>query len=139
MKSHVAMALVLLGGCDFTLIRPDQDNFTVHSSKQQAERFVRTLSREFDATINPQDRNGLGNEPSRMFWLDGRNANLVVTPVPDDRCNPNASMRSTFNQGEYRIDLVYRSASEAARNSARRTLIHAAQREGLKITEFKEC
>ena len=130
---------ILLGGCDFTLSRPDQDNFTIHASKQQAERFVEDLSRQFAASVDPQGLNGLGNDSSRMFWLNGPKAELTITPVPDDRCDPNASVRSTYNQGEYRIDLVYRSASEAARKLARRTLIQSAQEAGLKITEFKEC
>ena len=82
---------------------------------------------------------GLGNDPSRMFRLDGANATLVIAPVPDDHCDPNAPRHATFKNGEYRVDLVYRSGSEAARDAARRALIKSAQDEGLVITEFKEC
>ena len=64
---------------------------------------------------------------------------LVMTQVPDDRCNPNAPMHSTFNDGEYRVDLVYRSGSVAGRSSARRALMQAAEDEGMKITPFNEC
>jgi len=59
-------------------------------------------------------------------------------PVPDDRCNPNARLNSTFDDGEYRIDLVYRSKSQPDRTSAKNALIKAAHDDGL-ITDFKEC
>ena len=137
MKPHAVSILVLIAGCNFS--RPDQDNFTIHAPGDRAEQMVKKLSRDLDASVEIQDLNGLGNEPTRMFWLDGRKVDLVITPVPDDRCDTNAPFSSTFTQGEFRIDLVYGTASDAARNSARRALIHAAQSEDLKITAFKEC
>jgi hypothetical protein len=74
-----------------------------------------------------------------MFRLDGQKATLVIMPVADDRCNPNAHRHATFKDGEYRIDLVYRSRSEIDRKSPRDTLIKSAEDEGLTITDFKEC
>lgn len=133
------MLAVLLSGCGSTVSRPEQSNFTIHASREQAERLVQTLSRQLDASADAHELDGLGNDPSRIFRLDGANATLVIAQVPDDRCNPNAPRHSTFNEGEYRIDLVYRSSSEAARNSARRTVIQSARDEGLTITDFKGC
>jgi hypothetical protein len=74
-----------------------------------------------------------------MFRLDEATATLIISPEADDRCNPNAPRHSTFNDGEYRIDLVYRSASERVRNSARHKLMQAAHDQGLTVTSFKEC
>ena len=135
----LVMLAVLLSGCGSTVSRPDQSNFTIHASREQVERLVQTLSRQLDASTDAHELGGPGNDPSRMFRLDGANATLVIAQVPDDRCNPNAPRHSTFHEGGYRIDLVYRSRSEAARNSARRTVIQSVQDEGLTITDFKEC
>lgn len=130
---------VLLSGCGSTLSRPKQGNFTIHASREQVERLVRTLSERLDASADAYELDGLGNDPSRMFRLDGANATLVIAQVPDDRCNPRARRHATFAEGEYRIDLVYRSGSETARSSAKRTVIRSARDEGLTIADFKEC
>src|SRR5215207_4104173 len=102
---------ILLGGCGSTVSRPDQSNFTIHASQSQAERLVQKLSSQFDASADARDLNGPGNDPSRLFQLEGPKATMVIVPVPDDRCNPSAPLHATFKDGEYRIDLVYGSRS----------------------------
>jgi len=39
-------------------------------------------------------------------------------------------------EGEYRIDLVYRSTSESVRNSIRHNLMQAAHEQGLTVTPY---
>jgi hypothetical protein len=113
MKLWIATLIMALGGCAFSAGgRPDQGNFTVRASKLQVERLVRA---------------------------DGSTATVILTQMADDRCDPNAPLHSTFNNGEYRIDLVYRSKSHGDRTSAKNALIRAAHDERLRITDFKEC
>jgi hypothetical protein len=139
MKLWFAALLMALGGCGFNVGgRPDQGNFTVRASKPQVERLVQRLSKQFGAA-DAYDLNGGGNDPSRMFRLDGSTATVIVVPEADDRCNPNAPRHSTFHEGEYRIDLVYGSKSQADRRSATNALVQAVHDEGLMITEFREC
>jgi len=130
---------VLIVGCGSTVSRPDQDNFTIHASKQRVAQLIQNLSRRFDASADAHDLDGIGNDPSRMFRLDGADATLIIIPVGDDRCNTNAPRHLTFKQGEYRIDLVYRTASAAARNTARQLLAHSVQDADLTMAKFKEC
>ena len=64
---------------------------------------------------------------------------MIVAPVADDRCDPNAPMHSTYKQGEYRVDLVYETSSNKKREAARAALIGSAKQAAQTLDPFKEC
>lgn len=74
-----------------------------------------------------------------MFEISGQGVTIVVDPIPDDRCNPNAPMHSTYKQGEYRIDLVFETNSNEQRKTAKQLLLKSITDAGLAAVPFKEC
>ena len=126
----------LLGACHWT--RPPQDNFTIHAGGSGIEPFIAALSKRF-GRAEAQVYNPPESDPSQMFELRGQGAIVVVVPVPDDRCDPNAPMKSTYKQREYRIDLVYETSSSEKREAAKKLLIASATEAGRTLAPFKEC
>jgi hypothetical protein len=140
MRIFAPLALIgLLGACHPSITRPDQDNFTLHAGRSGIQPFVATLERRFGASADIEDLQFPQSDPSKLFRVDGRGVTVVVNPVPDDRCDPNAPLYSTYKQGEYRIDLVYRTRSADRRQQASKALAEAASEAGHTITTFKEC
>ena len=74
-----------------------------------------------------------------MLEISGQGVTIMVVPVPDDRCNPNAPMHSTYKQREYRIDVVYQTSSTEKREAAKQTVIGSAKEAGQRLVPFKEC
>lgn len=129
----------LLGGCNPTLTRAEQDNFTFHAGRNGIQSFIAALERRLGASAQAEDVNFPGSDVSRLFKLSGRGMTVVVNPIPDDRCNPNAPRHATYKDGEYRIDLVYETRSQAERQSAKRILDDSAREVGQKLAPFREC
>lgn len=74
-----------------------------------------------------------------MFTVHNPNVTVVIDPIADDRCNPNAPRQATYKQREYAIDLVYETDSPEKREAARRMLLRSATEAGLALIPFKEC
>jgi hypothetical protein len=136
----LALALLcLVGGCQPKLTRPLQDNFTIHAGSTGIRPFVAALERAFDQTADAEKLNVPDSDSAEMFAIHSANATVVINPVPDDRCNPNASMHSTYKQAEYRIDLVYETNTAKERETAKQLLLKAASDAGRAVATFKEC
>ena len=136
----VAFALLcLVGGCQPEVTRPPQDNFTVHSGNAGIQPFVTNLEHAFGAKADSEELNLPDSDPAEVFTIRSWNVTVIIDPVPDDRCNPNASMHSTYKQGEYRVDLVYRTSSSEKREAAKRLVLVSAADRGLTAVPFKEC
>ena len=140
MRVLASLALLsLLGACHPRVTRSDQDNFTLHAGRSGIRPFVAALERGFGTSAEVEDVDLPKSDPSQLFRVDGSGVIVIVVSMPDDRCNPNAPMHSTYKQGEYRIDLVYRTRSADKRQRARQTLAEAARKAGQALTTFKEC
>ena len=140
MRVFVPLALIgLLGACHPSLTRADQDNFTLHAGRNGIQPFVAALRRGFGVSAEVEDLHFAQSDPSQLFRVSGSDVTVIVNPVPDDRCNPNAPMHSTYTQGEYRIDLLYRTRSADKRQQARKALAEAAKEAGQALANFKEC
>jgi hypothetical protein len=134
----LALALLcLVGGCRLT--RPPQDNFTLHTGGAGIRPFVAALEHAFGTTAEAQRLNLPESDPAELFAIHSSSATVVINPIPDDRCNPNAPMHSTYKQGEYRIDLVYETTSTERQQAAKRLLLNSATEAGLATVPFKEC
>jgi hypothetical protein len=131
------ICLALLGGC--RLQRPDQDNFLVDASRVGGSALARSLSTSLHADLEAQEVNLPRADKSTLYRLEGSDFALIVNPLPDDRCNVNASNHSTFYQKQYRLDLVYRTTSREVRMTIRRNLMNSVARLNLPIEEFKGC
>ena len=129
----------LLEGCNPTLKRAEQDNFMFHAGSAGVRPFVAALERRLRVSAQSQDINFPGSDVSRLFILSGHGVTVVVNPIPDDRCNPNAPRHATYKDGEYRIDLIYETQSQADRQSAERVLADSAKEVGQTIAPFREC
>ena len=129
----------LLGGCNPTFTRAEQDNFTLHAGSNGIEPFVAALERRLGASAQADEINFPGSDASRLFRLSGRGVTVVVNPIPDDRCNPNAPRHATYKDGEYRIDLVYETRSQEERQFAKRILADSAKEVGQTLAPFREC
>jgi hypothetical protein len=121
------------------LARPDQDNFITHAGTAGIQPFVVALERRFGTSAEAQDIDLPGVGPARLFSLDGSGVTVVVNPLPDDRCNPNAPYQATYKQREYRIDVIYRTKSLTMRQSAKQALALSAKDAGQTLMPFKEC
>jgi hypothetical protein len=129
----------LLAGCNLSFTRAEQDNFTFHAGNAGIQPFVAALERRLGASAQARDVDFAGSDVSRLFRLSGRGVTVVVNPIPDDRCNPNAPLHATYKDGEYRIDLVYETQSQAERQSAKHILDDSAKEVGQKLMRFREC
>jgi hypothetical protein len=140
MRVFPSLALIgLLGACHPSVTRPDQDNFTLHAGSNGIQPFIAALERGFGASADVENLDRPQSDPSQLFEVDGSGVTVMVTPIPDDRCNPNAPMHSTYKQGEYRIDLIYRTPFADKRQQAKKVLGEAAKEAGQALTTFKAC
>lgn len=140
MRVFEPLALIgLLSACHANLTRPDQDNFSLLAGRNGIQPFVAALERRFGASAEIENLDLPQSDRTQLFEVDGSGVTVVVNPVPDDRCDPDAPMHSTYKQGEYRIDLVYRTRSASKREQGRETLAQSAKEAGLALTRFKEC
>jgi hypothetical protein len=139
-RTLVALIVVgLLEACNPTFTRAEQDNFTLHAGKVGIQPFVAALERRLGTSAQSDELNLSDSDVTRLFSLSGRGVTVVVNPVPDDHCNPNAPFHSTYRNGEYRIDLVYETSSQAERQAAKRILADSAKEVGQGLIAFKEC
>ena len=139
MRLTLFISVGLLAGCNPVLIRADQDNFTFHAGSAGIQPFVAALERRLGASVQARDIDFPGSDVSRLFSLSGRGVTVVVNPIPDDRCNPNAPLHATYKEAEYRIDLVYDTQSQSDRQSAKHILDDSAKEVGQKLVPFREC
>ena len=138
MTRLIALVIIgLLAGCRVT--RPDQDNFTIHAGSSGIQPFVAALERRLGTSAKVSDINLPNSDPSRLFELDSNGATVIVNPLPDNRCNPNAPDHATYKQAEYRVDLVYRTPSAQGRQSAMKIVSASAMEAGKTLIPFKEC
>lgn len=139
MRLLTAFAFVgLLGGCDARVTNADQDNFSLHAGARGIEPLVAALERRLRTSAISTELK-LNSDPARIFRMDGRGVTVLIVPVPDDRCNPNAPYHSTYKQGEYRIDFVYQTKSATKRQAAKEILGASARDAAQSLTPFEEC
>jgi hypothetical protein len=127
----------LMCACSQSITRPDQDNFMLQAGRSGIQPFVAAL--EHGLATSADSRKINATEEVLMFWLRGSSATVVVAPVPDNRCNSNGPRIPTYNDHEYRIDLVYESKSQASREAAKRVVTESAREVGQTLTPFREC
>ncbi len=139
MRRLILLIAMVTGACGITVERTDQDNFAFHASDQQAARFINAVSKRFGAVPDIRALNVPDSDPSQLVELDETSATLMIVQQADDRCDVHAPVHATYHQGEYRIDLAYRSKSADKRQSAKGALIQAARDVGLTISKFEEC
>lgn len=145
-RSLAAFALVaVLFGCRVT--RPPQDNFTLHTDRVGAGPFVTSLSTKLGTTATSRLAEVPGGDSMQMFELQGNGIVVLISSMPNDRCNPNAPKHTTFRGDEFRVDMVYgtlsifgeRHASAEQRQSARKMLMQTAEELDQKLVPFEEC
>jgi hypothetical protein len=107
--------LCLLGACHVT--RSPQDNFTLQAGSAGIQPFVAAIEHAFGKSAQRERLNFPDSDPTELFEVSGTGVKIIVNPLPDDRCNPNAPMHSTYKQGQYRIDLVYETKSMEKREA----------------------
>jgi hypothetical protein len=130
---------IALVGCSVTVTRPDQDNFEIDASNRDIEGFIRALSTKLETSADRTAVNFHDADPGELFRLDSKGITIIIESLPDDRCNPNAPMHTTYNRRRYAADLVYRTSSQPIRAHAKQTLIDSAREARVAIQPFKEC
>jgi hypothetical protein len=131
-------AMLSIVGCKFTVTRPDQENFVLDTRRVPVERFLDALSNRLSASWGATDVTVFDADPSKQYEVDGRDVTVVLSAMPHDRCNPNASHHLTWDQA-YRVDFVYRTSAADKRQAAKRKLIAAASDVGERLAKFEEC
>ena len=125
-------------GCKPTVTRADQENLVLDTTHVPVERFLDALSKRLSTSWWGADENSPDADPSRIYRLDGSGVTVILTAMPHDRCNPNASWHTTWDKA-YRLDFVYRTSSPTKRADARRKLFQAASDVGERLVPFVEC
>jgi hypothetical protein len=144
MTGRVATALVYLcitaalGGCEIAMTRPDQENFVLDTSRVPIERFLGAVSKGLGGRWTTTDVNLPNQDPHKAYLLKSSDVSVVLSPMPHDRCNPNAPWHTTFDPA-YAVDLVYWTSDPAERQAAKQTLFQAASDIGERLTKFEEC
>lgn len=139
-KFLIAMSCaVALRGCDLTVERADQENFTFDGRRAGIESFIQTTAAAFNAPVERTSLNIPNADPTEAFDIHARGVIVSAQPMGDDRCIPRQRGHLTFNQRQYRIDLVYRTSSHRLRELAKRKLLDAAARTGQPLQFFEEC
>jgi hypothetical protein len=119
--------------------RPEQENFLVDASRIGGASLAHELSLGLGATLTQAELSLPNSDKAQIFRLDGNGFMLILTPLPDDRCNPNASFQSTYNEKKYRADLVFESSSKDQRNTSRKKLLAIGHELKVPISKFEEC
>jgi len=133
----VLSAFSLMASCH--LERPDQDNFVLDAKNGGITPFIKAASKNFDTSASQTPINITGSDRTVMFTLEAEGILIVIDPIPDDRCNPHASTHATYNDGQYRIDLVYKTSSRFIRSAAKQQLLTSAAQVKQPLTTFTEC
>ena len=140
-----ALAAVL-AGCSDT--RPEQENFVLQTGSSGAQPFVTALARNLNSTVQHRTVHAPDSDGMKMFELKGKGVWVVLTSMPEDRCDINAPMHTTFQADEFRVDLVYarprfflwlERASSTERRAAKRMIFETAKGLGQKLAPFEEC
>lgn len=126
-----------VAGCSLT--RPDQENYLVDASGIGGAALARELSSRLGTNLKATQITLPDSDPAKVYRLDGRGFTLVFAPLPDDRCNPNASYHSTYKEQQFGIDLVYTTSSSATREAAKRKLLAALEKLRVPVEKFSEC
>jgi hypothetical protein len=133
-------ALSTIGGLmACSLQRANQDNFLVDASNIGGAALARELSTGLKTSLSTTERALPDSDRAKIFWLDGQDFMLVLTPLPDDRCNPKASFHSTYKEQMFRLDLVYESSSPTASEKVKESLLGLAAKLRIPIMKFTEC
>jgi hypothetical protein len=139
-RSVWAVAAVIsvcaIAGCH--LEHPDQDNYLLDASRNGVAPFLQHVSANFDAKTKETPIRMTG-DPTTMYTFETNGIVVVVVPLPDDRCNTNAGSYATFDQRQYRIDILYETKSRFIRNAAKQLVIASATQATQPLTTFKEC
>jgi hypothetical protein len=139
-RRSVALGIVaLLSACNFKVVRPPQENFTLRAPGAAFQRFASVLGAKFGTSPEAAKIRRVPPELGQMYQVDGSGVMIMVVSVPDDRCNPNAPVNATYNDGEYRVDLVYHTKNAEKRSAAKRMLLQSAKEAGQSLKPFKEC
>lgn len=118
---------------------PPQDNFLVDASGMGGATLAQNLSAALNAHLTSADINLPDSDKAQIFRLDGPGYMVILTPLPDDRCNPQASFQSTYKEQSFGADLVYESTSRQIREVAKQRFINAVKKLNVPISEFREC
>lgn len=128
----------VLIGCEVKLTRPDQDNLVLDTSRVPLERFLAASSTRFGGSWEVTEITLPSQDPNKDYVLKTTDVMVGLSAMPHDRCNPNASLHTTFDPA-YRVDFVYRTADPAKREGAKKKLFRAASDVGTRLTKFEEC
>ena len=132
-----SLILQSLLGCH--LDRPDQDNFLLDGSGIGGAALARKLSSNLALSVDTTRLSLPDSDTAEVYWLDGRGFNLTLTPLPDDRCNANASEHITYEEQQFRVDLVYTASSPTVREAAKRKLLQVLRDAQIPVKEFVQC
>ena len=109
-----------------------------NTSKVPVERFLDALSARLGGSWTAVDVPGIDEDPSKMYEVEARSVSVTLSPMPHDRCNPNAPRHTTWDKA-FRVDFVYLTADRAKREAAKQKLLQAASDVGERLERFKEC
>lgn len=116
-----------------------QDNYLIDASNLGGSNLAQSLATRLNTSLDSEDVTLPAADKYTLYRLDGEGFTLILNPLPDDRCNPNASIHSTFHEEEYQADLVYRTRSPSKRAAMRIALFNATNALGVPIEKFKNC
>lgn len=122
-----------------SLQRADQDNFLVDASNIGGVALARELSTGLKTKLSTTAFALPDSDKAEIFRLDGQDFMLILTPLPDDRCNPMASHHSTYKEQKFRLDLVYESSSPTANAKVKERLLGLATKLRIPMMKFTEC
>ena len=101
--------------------------------------FVKALEKNFDARAHRTPFRTVDNEPNEIYELSNSTAEVTVISIADDRCNPNASTHLTFDDAQYRVDLVFKTQDPADRTAATNALLAAGRAVGQELQRHSDC
>lgn len=133
----VSLVCLILLGCNVS--RPDQDNFLVDAKGIGGEVLAREFASDLKASLTTTTLSLPDSDQTKVFRLDGQDFTVILMPLPDDRCNPEASFHSTYHDQQFRIDLIYGGSPAGLREELKRKLESVAARLHTNIEKFEEC
>jgi hypothetical protein len=101
-------------------------------------RFLDVVSDRFAGSWEVREVKAPSQDPSKSYLLRSRDAMIVLSAIPHDRCDFNAPMHTTFDPA-YRVDFIYLTEERAKREAAKQKLFEAASEIGERLTKFNEC
>jgi hypothetical protein len=119
--------------------RTIERSFLVDARPVGGAKLAQSLAAVLKTGFDEEKLNLANADTTTLYRLDAKEFTIIVDPLPDDRCDPNASYHSSFEQEQFRIDILSRSSSPQDFARVSNSVAQVVKKLHLPMENFREC